>query len=120
MKSVLHARFFEFPMSAANRISCLVKLSLACLAFLYGVPVTFAENVTGLELHATKCMACHSNMVGGDGSVLYTRPTRRVNSYQELQIQVKFCETTLNLEWSVDEVAAVIEYLNHTYYHFED
>jgi mono/diheme cytochrome c family protein len=82
-------------------------------------PLTQAADAEhGKTLHQTHCTSCHIGMTGGDGSPLYTRKDRRVNSLQGLKKQVRRCETTLELKWFDDDVADVVEYLNTQYYKF--
>ncbi len=87
------------------------------LLALIGLPALAAEPDRGAELHQQNCVACHTNMAGGDGSGLYTRPNRRVSSWEGLQKQVRRCELNLELRWFDDDVLAVSDYLNRTYYH---
>jgi len=57
-------------------------------------------------------MSCHD-----DG--MYTREDRRVTTMDALRHQVQRCETNLNLAWFPEDVDAVIEYLNTTFYKFK-
>ena len=77
------------------------------------------EPSRGKELHQANCVSCHVNMTGGDGSVLYTRNNRRVQSLTGLEAQVRRCESNLELKWFDDDIEAVTKYLNATYYHFD-
>jgi mono/diheme cytochrome c family protein len=72
----------------------------------------------GKELHQQYCISCHANMTGGDGSALYTRSNRRVNSLEALNAQVRRCESNLELKWFDEDINSVVEYLNTTYYKF--
>jgi cytochrome c2 len=72
----------------------------------------------GEELHAKNCVSCHTSMVGGNGSALYTRTDRRINSLDQLIAQVNRCESSLELRWFEEDVMAVVEYLNRNYYKF--
>jgi mono/diheme cytochrome c family protein len=60
-------------------------------------------------LHEQNCVKCH-------GTEVYTRPDRKVTSYDGLGRQVRRCETALGLRWFDDEIAAVTSYLNREYY----
>ena len=66
----------------------------------------------GKSLQQKNCMGCHD-----DG--MYTRDNRRVSSLDGLQKQVKRCELALGLKWFDEDIAAVTEYLNTTYYHYK-
>jgi cytochrome c2 len=66
-----------------------------------------------------KCDACHASMMGGDGSRLFTRPERKVNSPDALLKQVKFCATQVGAQWFPDGEEHVAAYLNQQYYKFK-
>lgn len=66
----------------------------------------------GKSLQQKNCMGCHD-----DG--MYTRDNRRVTSLDSLQKQVKRCEFSLGLKWFDDDIAAVTEYLNTSFYRYE-
>jgi len=72
----------------------------------------------GKKLVETHCISCHASSFGGDGSGIYTREYRKVRSLSGLKVQVTNCSTMLNLKWFDDEEQQVVQYLNHTYYHF--
>jgi hypothetical protein len=50
---------------------------------------------------------------------MYTRKNRKVSTLAGLQKQVRRCELSLGLQWFDDDVAAVIEYLNTSFYHYK-
>ncbi len=79
-----------------------------------------AEPVSGEALHAKHCVGCHQRITQGNGSVLYTRENRRVNSLQGLARQVKRCKNNLQITLFDEDVAAIVRYLNDRYYHFEE
>ena len=66
----------------------------------------------GKSLQQKNCMSCHD-----DG--MYTREERRVNTLDALRNQVQRCETNLGLQWFPEDVDAVIEYLNTSFYKFK-
>lgn len=72
----------------------------------------------GKQLHEQSCTSCHAKMTGGDGSALYIRSNRRVNSLPELNAQVRRCESNLELKWFDEDINSVTEYLNTNYYKF--
>ncbi|WP_029148767.1 cytochrome c [Methylophilus sp. 5] len=72
----------------------------------------------GQKLVNTHCIHCHASSYGGNGSGIYTRDYRKVRSLNGLKAQVTNCNTMLNLKWFDDEEQQVVQYLNHTYYHF--
>jgi mono/diheme cytochrome c family protein len=95
----------------------LITLSLCALSTL---PVLAEETGIphGKNLHQQSCTACHGKMTGGDGSTLYTRSNRRVNSLPALNAQVRRCESNLELKWFDEDINSVSEYLNAEYYKF--
>ena len=83
----------------------------------------FAEEVSiahGKELHNQSCTSCHVRMQGGDGSTLYTRSNRRVNSLGALDAQVRRCESNLELKWFDEDIISVSQYLNSEYYKLQE
>lgn len=60
-------------------------------------------------LHEQNCLKCH-------GTDIYTRPDRKVTSYEGLGRQVRRCETALGLRWFDEDIAAVTGYLNRDFY----
>ena len=66
----------------------------------------------GKQLQQQNCMSCHD-----DG--MYTRENPRVTTHDALHQQVQRCETTLDLKWFPEDVDAVTEYLNQTFYKFQ-
>ena len=74
---------------------------------------SFAIDVNhGKSLQQENCMRCHD-----DG--IYTREERRVTTLDALRQQVQRCETNLDLTWFPEDVDAVIEYLNTSFYKFK-
>ena len=66
----------------------------------------------GKSLQQENCMRCHDDSI-------YTREERRVTTRDALQQQVQRCETNLNLAWFPEDVDAVTEYLNTSFYKFK-
>jgi hypothetical protein len=66
----------------------------------------------GKSLQQQNCMRCHDDS-------MYTREERRVTTLDALKHQVQRCETNLNLTWFPEDVDAVTEYLNTTFYKFK-
>lgn len=65
------------------------------------------------------CVSCHASTYGGDGSEIYTRDFRKVESSEGLLKQVRACTTNLRLVWFEEEELNASAYLNKTYYKFE-
>lgn len=84
------------------------------------VPAVFqgADLSLGERLIAeSKCVACHQQRVGGDGTAIY-RPAGRINSAGFLRGMVEQCNTELNLGFFPEEVTAVAAVLNRDHYRF--
>ena len=94
---------------------------LACVApaFAQGAKIFDGADVSlGRELiAANRCVACHQQKVGGDGSAIY-RPAGRINTAGLLRGMVEQCNTELNLSLFPDEVTAIAAVLNQSYYRF--
>lgn len=65
------------------------------------------------------CIECHARRFGGDGSKIYTRENRIVNSSKGLIAQIRNCNTMLGMKWFEDEELNVAAFLNQSYYHFD-
>ncbi|MEQ1599725.1 MAG: cytochrome c [Methylotenera sp.] len=78
-----------------------------------------ADAVAGKALHEKNCTSCHASSYGGDGSAIYTREYRKVNTSKGLVAQVRACNTNLGLKWFEDEELNTAAYLNQTYYKFK-
>ena len=65
-----------------------------------------------------KCMACHAQRFGGDGSRIFTRPERRVKNADALLKQVRACVIQLGVQWFPEDEENVAAHLNQRYYRF--
>ncbi len=65
-----------------------------------------------------KCVACHTNKVGGNGSAIY-KPQGRINTPAFLRGMVEQCNTELNFGMFPEEVNAVAAVLNRDHYKFK-
>jgi hypothetical protein len=84
------------------------------------VPSVFkgADLKLGEKLIAeNKCVACHQQKVGGDGSAIY-KPVGRINAPGALRVMVEQCNTELNLGLFPEEVTSVAAVLNRDHYRF--
>ena len=78
-----------------------------------------ADIDNGKELHNSNCTSCHISMQGGDGSGIYTRENKRIESHPALIKQVKRCRDSLGVPWPDEHVNDVVEYLNSSFYKFK-
>ena len=65
------------------------------------------------------CIGCHARMTGGDGQVLYNRKDGLVHNLKALQKRVAYCEQALQLNWTKEQRAAVVHFLNKRFYQFK-
>lgn len=99
---------------------------LITIFLLFGINVAHAENPfakgdakIGKAMVQKNCIECHAAKLGGDGSAIYTRDNRKVNTSSQLITQIRNCNTMLGLKWFEDEELHVANYLNQTYYKFD-
>jgi len=74
-------------------------------------PLQAQDRDPGKQLHDEHCTGCHT-------AEIYTREHRIVTSYVELAERVRQCELSNELTWFDEEINAVVDYLDATYYHF--
>jgi mono/diheme cytochrome c family protein len=77
-----------------------------------------ADVAAGRALHDKSCIACHASLMKGKPSLIYTRPDRRIQTYQGLVAHVSRCAATVGVDWSEASVKDVAAFLNQTYYKF--
>ncbi len=83
-------------------------------------PFADADQAAGKALHAQRCVACHERQYGGEeGSDIYVRTDRRVNTPGALASQITMCTTQLNLDLFPEDELNIAGYLNSHYYKFE-
>lgn len=94
------------------------------LSFFLFLIVTTASSAadfkSGKSLHDGSCINCHAKLVGGDGTAIYTRENRKIESYPALNKQVRRCRDSLGMPWPEDQIMDVIHYLNKSFYHFQE
>jgi len=97
-----------------------LALALAPLLISAFVSTAMAADIKrGETLHNSQCIACHAARFGNNGADIYTRANRRVHDFAGLQRQVNMCKNNLQITWFDEDVADVVAYLNHQYYHFK-
>lgn len=73
----------------------------------------------GRAAHDAKCLACHTAQFGGDGSALYLRKDRRVQSVEGLIRRVEICNQQTGAGLDEDQLNDIVKYLNDSFYSFE-
>jgi cytochrome c553 len=71
-----------------------------------------ADMEYGKMLYQKNCVSCHSSEV-------FTRENHMVNNFAELKERIRQCELSNDLTWFDEDIDAVVNYLNTTYYKFE-
>ena len=88
--------------------------ALACgILVVFSGPLSAADLDRGKLLYENHCTDCHT-------SVVHVRENRRANSISEIVWQITRWERLLQLDWSYQEVADVLHYLNTNYYQFAE
>lgn len=87
-------------------------LSYAACAALLAVGTMPAAAFDAADYHAANCTRCHDSRV-------YTRPDHRVRSFAALEAQVARCDAQLETRLFPDELAGLVDFLNHQYYRFD-
>lgn len=93
---------------------------LASVHTAQAAPFANADTKAGQALVEKNCISCHAANYGGDGSGIYTREPRKVNSSKSLVAQIRSCNTMLGLKWFEDEELNAAAYLNQKHYHFTE
>lgn len=84
------------------------------------VPFANGDPASGKKLSDKyQCNSCHIDMVGGDGSGVYTRPNRKVTKPAELSSQMKRCSGVVGANLTAQEEEHLAAYLNQKYYKFK-
>ena len=96
---------------------CLAGLLAGKLA--WAVPFSEGNPELGKTLVEKNCVSCHVSRLGGDGSAMYTRNPRKINSSSALLAQIRTCNTMIGSKLFEDEELHVASYLNNTYYKFD-
>lgn len=73
----------------------------------------------GKQLHDAQCTACHTQLMGGDPTAIFTRPKSIIYSLEGLKKRVQFCETMNGAQWSESDVDDAVAYLNKEFYKFK-
>ena len=89
-----------------------------CLMFT--AVVAQADINHGKELHDSNCTTCHISIQGGDGTGIYTRENRRIESHPALIKQVNRCRDSLGMLWPENHINDVVQYLNTNFYKFKE
>lgn len=100
--------------------------TMPLLLLLLLLPLTAAANPfpkgdpkAGKKLHDAKCVACHQRLVGGNGSDIYTRIDRKIQTPQALLQRIAACNAQVNAGWFPEDEEHAAAHLNQQYYKFK-
>jgi len=71
------------------------------------------DETRGALLYSTYCNACHT-------SKIYWRKKRLVTDMNSLRFQVRRWQSNIGLNWTEEEIADAVRYLNAAYYGFPE
>lgn len=96
-------------------LTALFFLLLSCAA--YAAPFASGNAEEGKKLFdRNHCNKCHIEMMGGDGSEIFTRPDHKVRSATQLVKQINFCSGNVGIHLSAQDEQNLGAYLNQRYY----
>lgn len=73
----------------------------------------------GKRLHDQKCMSCHIERYGGDGSQIYLRKDRLIHDRAALDQRVATCNSMVNAGLFPEDEESIAAYLAQRYYKFK-
>jgi len=76
-----------------------------------------ADISRGEKLHAEKCAGCHK--APHNAEFYKSRVGKKYPTRESLTTMVQSCVTHFDIPWFEEEVQAVSDYLNHTYYKYK-
>lgn len=65
----------------------------------------------GKMLYENHCLSCHESMV-------HIRGAHKAKTFSDIQYWVGRWAQELDVKWSADEIDAVVQHLNDTFYHY--
>jgi len=65
----------------------------------------------GKLLYENHCLSCHESLV-------HIRQDHKAKTYEDVQYWVGRWAVELDVKWSADEIDAVVQHLNDTFYHY--
>ena len=84
---------------------------ISTLLILFSLVSANALAVDGKQVYHKNCTGCH-------GTEVFTRPNRRVKNMAELSSRVRQCSYATEVKWFDEEINAVTDYLNKSFYKF--
>jgi mono/diheme cytochrome c family protein len=100
-------------MHPRNTLATLSVLLAAVLAITSQSSEASGDAANGETLYKSNCFTCHNPSI-------HTRPDKIIFSKKALRNRVEFCEGNAGLSWTSQQIDDVAEYLNQTYYKYDD
>lgn len=94
----------------------LLSLLLMALSVNIFANAQLKDHTEGKELHDESCLSCHMVAHNKD---FYTRKNHKMTDLFSLKSQVSRCSQAFQTGWFPEEEQAVLAYLNHEFYKFE-
>jgi len=83
-------------------------------------PFSTGDAVAGKKFfEQNNCNRCHVQKIGGDGSAIFTRPNRIVQTPQQMVARMHYCSEASGIKLTSQDEQNVGAYLNQTYYKFK-
>ena len=95
-------------MKVIKRIATVAMLSIGILGI---TAVNAADADIGKSLYDANCQGCHDTRI-------HTRPNRIIHTYGDLANRVKFCDAQVKAGFTDEQLKAVTDYLNSSFYKF--
>lgn len=96
------------------------KLVCSAIMIFCSMQIAYGEDLArGKDLHDSNCISCHAALYGNDGTAIYTREDRKIDSYPALVKQIKRCKNSMGAPWPEDQIDDLLAYINNAFYKFE-
>lgn len=96
------------------------SLLLCATVCAQAVPFPKGDEQAGKKLFdQNKCNRCHIQLMGGDGSAIFTRPNHKVTNPQQLVAQMHVCSGNVGITLSEQDEQNLGAYLNNNFYKFK-
>ncbi len=107
-------------MKMLSLLSALVLSALMLINIAQAKPFTSGDATAGKQFfEQNKCNRCHIQKMGGDGSAIFTRPNRIVNTPKQLIARMHYCSEASKIMLTPADEQNVGAFLNQTYYKFK-
>lgn len=84
-----------------------------CVLLETSLALAAGDSANGEKLYRSACLSCHDTSI-------HTRADKIIFSKKALRKRVEFCEGNTNTNWNASQMDDVTEWLNATFYKYED